>query len=87
MTVHPSAGSARAYVETLETYDEIGGDLFEYGPACTLEAYLTFLRPLRIDPEPFHFQYTGSKELSLTSPEMWEAYEAFRRKHAARLEG
>ncbi len=77
----PMAILQRAYMETLQNYEDIGGDIFEYGPTVTLEDYLTFLKPLNIDGNKFKFTYKGKSDMALTTEEIWEVYENFKRKH------
>jgi hypothetical protein len=71
------------YIQQFETYKKIGGDPFEYGPHCTLDTYLHFLDPLRIDASRCKpFLYKGEDQDELTTHEMWQAFREFKEQHS-----
>jgi hypothetical protein len=67
------------YIQQFETYKQIGGDPFEYGPHCTLEIYLNFLKPLPIEASLCKpFRYKGEDKDEFTTEEMWQAFNDFK---------
>lgn len=71
----PVTSSQNRYVGLLNRYDEIGGEIFEYGRGVTLDDYIEFLNPLKIDRTKFNFNYKGQERDDLVTSEMSEAYE------------
>ena len=71
----PISASQNRYIGILKKYEEIGGEIFEYGPNTTLDEYIDFVRPLKIDKDKFDFKYTGKSNNELVTQEMWDAYE------------
>lgn len=63
------------YISSTNSYQEIGGDIFEYTPELTTSDYFSFLEPLDFEGKwirPFRFKGEGDHEN--TTEEMWEAY-------------
>ena len=66
----------KVYLESLDSYLHIKGDVFEYAPELSLSDYLSFLGPLNFEGKRLPpFQYRGNLEQEHTSAEMWAAYQ------------
>jgi hypothetical protein len=63
------------YVRSMNSYQEIGGDVFEYTPELTMLDYFSFLEPLEFEGKwtPL-FQFKGEQDHEHTTNEMWDAY-------------
>ena len=63
------------YVRLMNSYWEIGGDVFEYTPELTISDYFSFL-----DPRDFEgkwtppFQFEGQQDHENTTSKMYDAY-------------
>ncbi len=65
----------RMYIRSVEGYQEIGGDLFEYGPGLSDSDYVAFLQPLDFERKRLPaFRFRGAQDHDSTSEEMWQAY-------------
>lgn len=65
----------RLYVDSVISYLEIKGDLFEYTPDLTVSDYLSFLEPLNFEGKRLPpFRYMGEQDPDSASEEMWAAY-------------
>jgi len=65
----------RSYVEAIDRFLEIGGEVFEYAPDRTVADYEAFLEPLRFDHEGLDpFAFRGREEPDLVTMGMREAY-------------
>lgn len=64
------------YVRDIETFEDLGGDLFVYRPSLTTADYRRFLAPLEIPTGPeYDFVYQGSTADELVTEEMVTAFE------------
>lgn len=64
------------YLRDLATFEEIGGDVFAYGPHLTTDAYREFLAPMTIPEGADHeFTFRGSAADDLVTPDMVQAFE------------
>ncbi len=71
------------YVRLFENHKLIGGDVFEYGSHLTMDDYIDFLKPLRIDKAlNKEFIYTGQDDDRHTTEAMWTAYRNFKSQHS-----
>lgn len=77
----PLVSLQQAYINVFARYPDIAGDIFEYGPELTLEDYRAFLQPLRLGEKLEPFTHKGVPAPEQTTPEMWAAYDEFRRTH------
>jgi hypothetical protein len=69
----------QAYIRSVNSYQEIGGDVFEYTPELTISDYFSFLEPLDFEGKrtpPFRFK--GEQDHRNTTEEMWEAYSSIK---------
>jgi len=71
----------KRYVMAFSTYDEVGGDIVEYGPRLTQDTLGDFIAPLTIPQGTEKFEYRGSERPDLVTPLMQQTYEDFRRAH------
>ena len=63
------------YVRSMNSYWEIGGDVFEYTPELRISDYFSFLGPLDFGSKwTPPFQFKGEQDHENTTGEMWEAY-------------
>lgn len=67
----------RNYLATVETFEQLGGDVFVYGPGAGLEDYLRFLAPLPVVGRT-PVEYRGSRAPELATQAMWDAFERIR---------
>lgn len=66
----------RSYVEAIDRFLEIGGEVFEYAPGRTSADYEAFLEPLRFDRDGLDpFAFRGREEPERVTPEMTKAYQ------------
>jgi hypothetical protein len=64
-----------SYVEALQCYLKVGGDIFAYSADHSLADYVEFLAPLDLARRELPaFLYTGTQAPEETSAEMWRAY-------------
>lgn len=67
------------YVNSLESYEVIGGDVFDYRPDLTVADYVSFLRPLILDGKKIPpFKYGGREYRDSTTQQMRIAYQRVR---------
>lgn len=72
------------YVDSVESYLDIGGDTFEYTPKLTVSDYVSFLEPLRLEDDELQpFRYKGRREPDLVTEEMRAAYRKVRTQAAS----
>jgi hypothetical protein len=65
----------RLYVNSLEDFPQIGGDLFEYTPGLDAADYCAFLAPLDFEGKRLPaFRYAGDQNHECVSEEMLGAY-------------
>jgi len=65
----------QVYVNSLSSYEEIKGDVFDYTPELTVLDYVSFLKPLDLEGKELEpFQYQGEQDRENTTEEMWSAY-------------
>ncbi|MFV1874460.1 hypothetical protein [Nioella sp.] len=69
------------YVKMFRIYDQIGGDILEYGPQLSIDDLSSFLAPMKLPPNTEDFVYRGSERTDLVTPRMQEVYENFKDKH------
>jgi hypothetical protein len=70
------ANLQQAYIHTLGTFPEVGGEVWEYLPSLNLSDYLRFLAPLVLEGKELPaFRWKGTQDHDSTSPQMWQAYE------------
>lgn len=69
-----TAGLAAHYLQSLEFYLKIGGDVVEHEPARGPEAYRVLLEPLELATELPAPSRDAPRESSQASEAMWEAY-------------
>lgn len=63
------------YVRSMNSYQEIGGDIFEYAPELTISDYFSFLEPLDFEGKwTPSFQFKGEQDHGNTTKEMWDTY-------------
>ena len=75
-----------AYIRNLKRYEEIGGDIIEYSKDLTLDDYLIFLEPLKLNKMFFeNFSYTGESKPEDTTEEMWSVYNSFKEINIAKI--
>ena len=65
----------QVYIDSVDSYLQIKGDVFEYTPDLTISDYTSFLRPLdfrgkRLVP----FRHNGVQEHEQATEDMWSAY-------------
>jgi hypothetical protein len=71
------------YVTSIDRYEGIGGDVFEYNPESSVSDYVSFLEPLNFEGKhipPFH--YKGQCDRELTRQDMWVAYRRLAESHS-----
>jgi hypothetical protein len=65
----------QGYIDAINYYALIGGDVFEYTPELSVEDYVPFLKPLNLEGKRLPaFRYRGERDQEHTSEEMWNAY-------------
>jgi hypothetical protein len=63
------------YIQSVNSYLEVGGEIFEYTPELSLSDYLAFLEPLNFEGKRLPpFGYRGEQDQDAVSEEMWYAY-------------
>lgn len=63
------------YVESIASYQHIGGDSFDYTPELAVSDYTSFLQPLNFKGKWLPpFQFKGEQEPENATEEMWSAY-------------
>ena len=65
----------QVYIDSIDSHQHIGGDIFDYTPELTVSDYTSFLQPLNFEGKwmpPFRFK--GKQEHENTTAEMWDAY-------------
>jgi hypothetical protein len=62
-------------------YDQIGGDILDYGPQLSEDALCDFLAPMTRPSETEEFVYRGSERPELVTPLMQDTYDSFRARH------
>lgn len=76
---HTVENLQQLYVDSVNSYLEINGDLFEYTPDLSMSDYVFFLEPLNFEGKQLPaFRYTGEQDRDSTSEEMWAAYQRAR---------
>ncbi len=68
------------YIKLFESHQKIGGDVFEYGSHLTMDDYISFLKPLKVDKRlNKEFVYKGKDSNEHTTEAMWVAYHDFKK--------
>jgi hypothetical protein len=63
------------YIDSINSYLQIGGDIFEYTPDLSVSDYISFLQPLNFKGKCLPpFQYKGEQDHEHVTDEMWSAY-------------
>jgi len=63
------------YIDSINSYLQIGGDIFEYTPDLSVPDYISFLEPLSFKDKCLPpFQYKGEQDHEHVTDEMWSAY-------------
>jgi hypothetical protein len=63
------------YIASINSYLQIGGDIFEYTPDLSVSDYISFLQPLNFKGKCLPpFQYKGEQDHEHVTDEMWSAY-------------
>jgi hypothetical protein len=63
------------YIDSIKSYLQIGGDIFEYTPDLSVSDYTSFLEPLNFEGKCLPpFQYKGEQDHEHVTDEMWSAY-------------
>jgi hypothetical protein len=65
----------RMYVDAIDSYMQIKGDIFEYTPELSVADYVSFLQPLNLEGKRLPpFQHRGEQDHERVIEEMWHAY-------------
>lgn len=74
----------KSYCNAMQSYNKIGGNIFEYHFTTTLEDYFKFLYPLQLPNKEFlqNFVYKGEQKKEDTNQEMWSLYFYLRNRFA-----
>jgi hypothetical protein len=65
----------RVYVDSIDSYRHIRGDIFDYTPELTVSDYTSFLQPLSFEGKRLpRFRFKGEQDHENTTEEMWNAY-------------
>lgn len=65
----------QVYIDSIASYQHIGGDIFDYTPELTVSDYTSFLQPLSFEGKWLPpFQFRGEQDQKNTTEEMWDAY-------------
>jgi hypothetical protein len=74
--VYDTIGRLQAvYVDSIDSYLEIRGDVFDYTPDSSITEYISFLRPLHFDGQELPpFDFRGEQDHENATEEMWNAY-------------
>jgi hypothetical protein len=69
------------YVVSFETFEKLGGDIFEYSEILTTQDYIDFLSPLVSKKRVEEFLFRGTYEPKNVSDEMWRAFNQFKQRY------
>ena len=65
----------QVYVDSVDSYLQIKGDVFEYAQDLTVADYTFFLQPLNFEGKRLApFRHTGEQKHEHTTEDMWSAY-------------
>ena len=63
------------YIDSINSYLQIGGDIFEYTPDLSVSDHTSFLESLNFEGRCLPpFQYKGEQDHEQVTDEMWSAY-------------
>lgn len=72
---HTVAQVQQRYIDQIQKFEQIGGDLFEYHERLTEDDYRAFLAPLALPSEIEPFTYRGTADASHVTPQIEEVYQ------------